>query len=243
MGRPRTLDPANLPPSPNPTTDSARERELVEELKKRLSYLAANYSLCKQTSQDRQSFNDSIETIARSLRRKRRSSLELKRVHPAIEMEISRRAKLSAEAQSRAVGQTDVDEAAVEFISTVRKLKGRPKNAYLHYHVAGVIALLQQFTGKPVIAHRDKNSDRNPHFIEGISQAIPLIFGRIDPDVTFISLIECTIAVRQEYAGKTLDFLKLFPTYGASIGENGDPIFAHGLKLEGFAQNIPLYSR
>lgn len=243
MGRPRTLDPANLPPSPNPTTDPARERELVDELQKRLRYIEANYSFCKETSEGRQSFNESIETIARSLRRKRRSSLELKRVHPAIETEISRRAKLLAEAQSRDVNQADINAAAEDLIAAVKKLRGRPRNEYLHKHVAGVIALLQQFIGKPVIAHRFRNSDYDPHFVDGISQAVPLIFGQIDPEVTLTTLVEHAIAIREEYAGKQLDFLDLFPAYVLYVDDEDELRAGLGFEVEAFEKNIPLYSR
>lgn len=243
MGRPRTLDPANLPPSPNPTADPKRERELVDEFQKRLRYLAANYSMCKRGSERRQNFNDSIESIKRSLKRKRHSSLKLKRVHPAIELEITRRARRIAAAEDRDVNQADVNSAATELMASLPKLRGAPKNEFLRYHVAGVMALVQQFVGLPVLAHREKPGEYAPHFADGISQVVPQIFKLIDPDVRLTTLVECAISIRSEYAGKKLDFLDLFPTYALHVDEEGELKAGPGFEIQSFEKNIPLYSR
>lgn len=243
MGRPRTLDPANLPPSPNPTTDQERERELIKEFQKRAKYLADTYKACKQASGGHQSFNESIETIKRSLKRTKRSSLPQKRVHPAIEVEITRRAKLLAKAEDRHVTQADVDAAASELMGSLSKLRGAPKNEFLRYHLAGLMALVQQFFGQPVLAQREKPGEYAPHFADGVSQIVPWFFEQVDPDVRLTTLVECAISIRAEYAGKKLDFLELFPTYRTFVDEDGELQAGPGVEVKAIERNIPLYSR
>ncbi|MBV7259012.1 hypothetical protein [Erythrobacter crassostreae] len=218
-------------------------QQRVEEFQKRLSYLAANYSFCKQISEGRQSFNDSIETIGRSLTRKRRSSLELKRVHLVIEVEITKRARILAEPESREVRQSDIDNAAAELLGSLSKLRGAPKNGSLRYHVAGLIALIQQFSGHPVLAHRGKPGEYAPHFVSGVSQIVPHFFEQVDPKVRLMTLVECAISIRTEYAGKRLDFLDLFPMYGTVVDSKGELRPGPGIEIKAFDKNISLYSR
>ncbi|MEM7781528.1 MAG: hypothetical protein AAF697_14160 [Pseudomonadota bacterium] len=168
--------------------------------------------------------------------------MPLKRVHPAIEVEITRRAKLLARAEDRHVTEADVDGAASELMGSLSKLRGAPKNEFLRYHVAGLMALVQQFFGQPVLAQREKPGEYAPHFADGVSQIVPRVFEQIDPTVRLTTLVEYAISIRTEYAGKKLDFLELFPTYGIFVDEGelqADP----GVEVEAFEKNIPLYSR
>ena len=242
MPRPRTLDPSNLPLEPNPTTDPARAEELVEDLKDRLAYLRRSFLIGRETlANDKVAFNDSLRRLRRSLARKRKANHRGKRLHPEVEIVITHHARTLAEDEGVEVGQNHVELAGHKALEVLKPRRGRGDDKLLDHHVAGLVALIQQYTGLPVLAYRTRNSVYEPHFAEGMSSAVPLIMQEWDPEITVTRQVNCVLKTRREYAGKPLRFLDLFPFYGAKAEEDGQIELKQGHRLERFEANIPIY--
>lgn len=180
--RPRTLDPSNLPAEPNLTTDPSRVNELVEEFKDRLELLGQSFLFGRVAlANDKVAFNDSLKRLRRSLARKRKAKRRGKRLHPEVEMVITHHAKKLAASEGAEVVQRHVELAGHKALEVLKPRRGRGDDRLLDHHVAGLVSLIQQYTGLPVLAYRTRNSVYDPHFAEGGSSAVPPDHARVGP--------------------------------------------------------------
>lgn len=240
MLRTRTNDPSNLPASPNPTTDPDRLDELTEEFKKRLKYLTENYAACREFIATGDTFNESLERLRRALKRKRILKSKGTRIHPEIEFLLSHQAQRLAETEGLVVNESHIRAAGEYVVATIKSRRGRPRNSILEHHVATLIALVQEFSGKPVLSQKNTNSVYAPSFPEGISQIIPNIVQLWDKEITTTQLVNMVRKIRKQYAGKPLRFYDLFPTYGVTL-ENDGLKPQTGTSIEIINVNIRIY--
>ena len=103
------------------------------------------------------------------------------------------------------------------------------------------MALLQEASGKPVRAGRNRDNKYDPHFADNVSDIIPNFFRSIDPTILEIQLVNMIVTARRKYAGQPMRFLDFFPAYGGSVDEDGTFNPAPGLLVEQFEPNIPIY--
>ena len=240
MPRPRINDPSNLPIQCNPTSDPVRETELVSEFQCRLGYIITSYSTARKVFEDNLAYNRSLRRLKRGLARKRRRNEKQSRLHPEIEFVISWHARRLALAEGVEVGGHHIRDAAFVAAEKLAIRRGRPGDAILRHHVSGLMATLQEFSGKPIIARRTRDSVYQPHFADGVSQLIPHFFENKLTGITVTRLARMVEGIRAEYAGKTLRFTDLFPGYGAELPDAGSK-FLPKVGLECFEVNIPIY--
>lgn len=125
------------------------------------------------------------------------------------------------------VNESHVRAAGEQVVTTIKPSRGRPGNPLLELHVEGLVAIVQEFSGKPVLSQRYKDSVYAPEFPDGISQIIPKIVQKWDKDITTTQLVNMVCNIRKKYAGKPLRFVELFPGYGG--------------RIEKLNPNIPIY--
>lgn len=241
MPRPRTNDPSNLPSVPNTVTNPEREAVLVSDFTKRLAYLMRSHQAAKIFEDDALAFNRSLERLRRGVVRKRKSAKSLTRLHPEIEMVISYHARRLALEDGCELDGVHVRKASLLTIALLEPRQGRPGDRFLELHVEGLVALLQEFSGKPVIARRTLDSEYHPHFAAGISRIVPMVFEDSAAGITEARLVRMVERIRRKYAGRPLRFLDLLPGYGMRMGEAGEISLRPGLRLERFEPNIPIY--
>jgi len=103
------------------------------------------------------------------------------------------------------------------------------------------MALIQKFSGKPVIPRRYRNSVYDPHFAPGISEIVPSFFRGLEPSATIGQLVKIAEDARKEWAGRQPRFIEYFPGYGLHLGPDGSLISAAGITVAKFEPNIPTY--
>ena len=239
----RRNDPSNLSAKPNPTADPEREAELVNEFKKRLGYLEESYRASRRFEPEDETFNQSLRRLRRSLASRRTSRRPRKRLHPEIEMEISLQAQRLAEGEGPKVEPRHVGEAVKLAVERLTPRRGRPDDIMLEFHVKGLVALIQEFSGLAVLPSRYSGPDLyEPRFAGTISSIVPLIFRGIDESISETRLVNIVRKLRREHAGKELRFLDLFPLYGATVTSDGTIEVSGGrLKVLAAQLNYAIY--
>ncbi len=240
MARPRTNDPSNLPDAPKPTSDPEKLDELLSELQNRLRYLTDSYAASLQLFETGDSFNESLERLRRGLKRTRILNRRGKRLHPEIELLLSHHARRMADQEGVEVNESHIRAAGEHVVSTIKARRGRPEKPMLEFHVTGLMAVVQEFSGKPVLSQRYKDSVYGPGFQEGVNQIIPNIVQKWDAEVTTTQLVNMVQNIRKNYAGKPLRFQELFPLYGAT-SIDGELVAPAGISIETQNLNIPIY--
>ncbi len=241
MAHSRTNDPANLPMKPRLARSPERENQIVAEFKNRLTFLRGSYEFGRQAlADDHAHFNESLARLRRRVRTIHQAKGRGERIHPEIESVITIHARRLAAADGGKVEQRHANEAARLAVGMLRAKRGRPDDRVLDHCVRGLMALIQETTGTPVLARRDRNRHYDPHFAPDVSQVVPRFFQDIDPSITTTRLVNIVRRARKEYAGRPMRFLDLFPFYGATLID-GEPKLRPGLRLERFELNIPIY--
>jgi len=104
------------------------------------------------------------------------------------------------------------------------------------------MALIQETTGKPVIAHRTRESVYDPHLVGISGEVIRKFFSDVDPTIPEVRLANIVRDARRKYAGKHMRFVDFFPSYGISPRAlDGDEPLANGERIETFSANIRIY--
>lgn len=241
MPRPRTNDPSNLPEAPRITKAPEREAEIVPEFKRRLGYIRSSFCIAQRAlTNDHAEFSHSLARLRRRVRSAHRPNGQGDRIHPEIETVITHLARKLAEADGCEVAQRHANAAARIAVNQLKPTRGRPDDRVLGHHVRGLMAVIQETTGLPVIARRDRNSIYGLHFADGAGQLVPQLFQDIDPTITTTRLVNIVRKVRKEFAGRSFRFLDLFPFYVATLVD-GEIRLRPGLRLERFEPNIPIY--
>ena len=133
-----------------------------------------------------------------------------------------------------------MEQAAREVATNLSAIRGRPSADRVRHHVEGLMALIQETCGKPVLAIRDR--DEVSRVAEGASRIIPLIFSRMDPAVPETQLFNIIRNGRRAYAGKAMGFADFFPLYGAGVEEATlAPVPQPPYRIQGFEIAAPIY--
>ncbi|MGD9710811.1 MAG: hypothetical protein AB7V46_01945 [Thermomicrobiales bacterium] len=210
-----------------------------------MAYVRASYILAVELFGDDVQYNRSLARLRAVVSRSTPAGRPGARLHPHIELFISHRARRHALERSgdpnAPVTQVDIDLAAKYAAQTLRTRRGAPEAAVLRHHVEGLMALLQELSGRPARAGRHKNDRYDPHFPDGVSEIIPRLFQAIDKRISNVRLVNIVLSARRKYAGKPMRFLDFFPAYGGSVDEDGTFDPAPGLRVEQFEPSIPIY--
>jgi hypothetical protein len=243
---PRRNDPLGISDTPRNLVSQARVSERLDEFKRRLAHIRGSYQLALEARLGDREFNGSLAKLKRSLARKRPSKRRGDRAHPEIEMVISQFAKANARNRTglsdAAVTQEDANRAASKAAQILRSRKGRASNAILRFHVEGLMALLQEMSGRPVQFTHYKDNAYEPQPTGKLGKIMLEFCKEIDPSVTETMLASMVKAARRNYAGKPMRFADFFPLYGAtSFAPDGTPELETGYRVEHFEPNIPIY--
>ena len=121
----------------------------------------------------------------------------------------------------------------------------RPSSDVLRHHVEGLMALLQETSGKPVLAGKTRDSVDDPHFKSGFSEIVPKFFQDCDSSITTIPARETScLDARRKYAGKTHGVFRFLPRIWRECrcGRFIDPRRRAGLRAEFFSERAYLLS-
>jgi hypothetical protein len=219
--RRRRNDPLGISDNPKLAIDGVRVAAQVGEIKRRLAYVQASYAFCKAQTAGLKSYNRSLARLKRAVGRPKRPGRTEYRLHPALEIRITQRARglagIEGSARLDPAHNQFVQQAAAEIAATASPIRGRPANACLRHHVEGLMALIQEACGTPVLALREKESIYDPQLAEGVSQCLRIVFSAVDPVVTTVQLVNIVRAARRKYAGKRMRFRDFFPFYGGNV--------------------------
>lgn len=245
MPRPRSNDPIGVSDHPLCVDDPAREAALTSEFKTRLAYIRSSYVQAVELVGDDTCYNRSLNRLRAAVLHPTSKRARGERLHPNIELIISHRARQHAEQRTGVsdtpVTQEDINFAAKHAAETLSLRGGRPEAAILRHHVEGLMALVQEVSGKPVRAGRHKNNHYDPHFADDVSQIIPGFFKAIDNGISKTPLVNIVVSARRKYAGNPMRFLDFFPAYGGMIDQEGTLTLVPGLRVEQFEPGFPIY--
>jgi hypothetical protein len=76
------------------------------------------------------------------------------------------------------------------------------------------MALIQETTGTPLLAIRDKDYFYDPQLLGKSGEAMRLIIGMLEPAVGEKTLANWVLEIRRKRAGKPMRFLDYCPGYG-----------------------------
>lgn len=221
LPRKRRNDPVGVSDAPAVVTDPARVAELVREYKPRLGHIFACHELAKQTGFDRLGFNELLKRLQNAVRRMRPVSGAGVRLHPALEIEIARRARKLAGLSTDAVFGTEhdqfVQQAGRDVAASAKSIRGRSGQVSTRHCFEGLVALIQETTGKPVRAPRHKDSVYEPQLLGPSGEALRVLMKAMDPSVSETTMVNWICALRRKYAGKPMRFGDFFPGYGATM--------------------------
>jgi hypothetical protein len=238
----RTIDPPlGLDRQPNYVTCPKRRAALLESFRARLDYVLASFRLGQQTAD----FNASLARLKRTVKHGPKKPGRGERVHPWLEIAINHNARRFARERSgcdeEAITQTDVEKAARWVADNVFPVRGRPRARLLDHHVAGLMALIQEMTGRPVLESRQRGTGHYEPRLLGAGRIL-LRLSEVDPTITETQLVNKVRSVRRQYAGKSMRFRDFYPLFGATLDpDNGDPIPAPPMRLEHFERSVPIY--
>ena len=189
-------------------------------------------------------FNDSVSRPKKAVAESSKGPTRRSRLHPGLEILICTAARQLAGIEAEMPLGPDhiafVDQAAREVAAKVSAIRGRPSADRVRHHVEGLMALIQETCGMPVLATRD--GDEVPRVAAGVSRIIPLMFSRMDPAVTETQLFNIIREARRTYAGKPMRFRDFFPLYGARVNKATlAPIPQRPYKLLHFEIAAPIY--
>lgn len=195
---------------------SGEQEALVREFQSRLQYLSMGYEVWSRSFGLGLDFNESLDRLKERLDRGVSKENLTKDLHLEIASAIGMQAKIIAEAGSEELADRHWLEAAEHVSSSLTKRQGRPVNPVLELHLAGLMALVEEFSGLRVFARRDRNSEYDPHFPKGISKIIPEVAKRWDSEITDTQLVNLVKKIRKQPSTMGNSFGSLFPGYGRS---------------------------
>jgi len=240
MSNRRIEPPLGLPSSPNPVACAQRKAELLEEFLRRLDYVLASFRLGLATVD----FNESLTRLKRTVRMGRQKPGRGDRLHPLLEILINHLAQKFARERSggdtQHLTQNDVEKAAAWVADNIPATRGRPGGQLLDHHVAGLMALIQQFTGRPVLERRTSGTDIYDPKLLGAGRILLLLRG-FDSTITETQLVNKVRDIRRRYAGRPMRFRDFYPLYDAELSDAGELVLAPPLRIEHFERSVPIY--
>lgn len=245
MPRPRRNDPAGVSDNPNVVTDPVRAAELAEEFQRRLAYLQRSYHIEKRLDLGVDGYNQSLARLKRAVRRPRDPNVPESRLSPWIEIAINIRARelagLDPDAPLESQHNRFVQQAAREIAARAKAVRGTTGERVLRRYVEALMALIQEFTGKPVRATRYKDSVYEPQLIGTGGEVVRGIAALLEPGVSETTLANWILDARRKHAGKPMRFRDFFPGYGLTLdARTGLPAAAapYQFKLQAVSQPI-----
>lgn len=142
------------------------------------------------------------------------------RLHIEIDLALSYLARKFAGERDPALLEVlpeDWKRAARHIVDTIPIKKGAPPATQLRRHVEGMMALIQEFSGLPVVVSRVRNGKYDPHFGQGVSRIIPDFFRTIDPVLSEAKLARMVLDARKRLKGKRARFSSYYPCYNSTI--------------------------
>lgn len=240
MGRNRIVPPLGLPVRPNFVTCEKRKAKLQADFLRRLDYVLGSFRLGHETAD----FNASLERLKRTVKFGRQGPGRGERLHPFLEIVVNHHARKLATKrtgdENAGLIQTDVEEAAAWVAKNVSPVRGRPRAKLLDHHVAGLMALIQRFSGTPVLAQKHSGPARYEPKLLGPARIL-LHLREIDETITETQLVNKVCQLRGVYAGRPMRFCDFYPLYGATLKDDGGPVLAPPLRLERFERSVPIY--
>lgn len=244
MARLRTNDPLGVSDTPTVVTDPAREQEIVTEFQRRLRYVQHSFCVGQKIMGNKKQLNDAIKRLKDGIGGTSDSDT-LARIPPLVEMVISYHARrIAAErtgSDDAEVMGEDIKRASRIAADKLEPISHRPTADVLRHHVEGLMALLQETSGKPVLVGKTRNSVEDSHFKSGVSELIPKVFRELDPTISVTQLVNIILAARRKYAGKPMRFIDFFPGYGATMAEDGSLLIGGGRLVAEVFPNLPTY--
>ncbi|MGN6357714.1 MAG: hypothetical protein ACTHLU_09580 [Novosphingobium sp.] len=215
MPRPRTNDPLGVSDNPPTLTDPARSAEVIAEFQRRAAYIIRHYHVGLATLGNDRAHNRSLEKLERSLQRVRPTKRRGTRAHPEVEMAITKFAQDNAQMRlgsaDAVVTQEDANAGARKAHAVLKKRPGRGRQTLLRYHVEGMMALIQQTTGTPVLIRLARDDDYDPQPGNAAGELLVQIFQNFDPSILTTTLASMVKFARRKYASKAIRFGDFFP--------------------------------
>ena len=240
MSKRRIEPPSGLPERPNNVTCKRRKSELLQEFVKRVDYALKSFRSGYETVE----FNASLARLKRTVKLGRQGPGRGERLHPLIELVVNHHAHRFATErtgdETSTMIQKDVEKAAALAATLISPMRGRPRAQLLDHHVAGMMALIQRFSGTPVLESRHSGTGHYAPRLMGAGRIL-LLFRKVDPTITETQLVNKVREVRRRYAGKPMPFPDFYPFYGATRGDDGTPVLAPPYRLERFEASVPIY--
>jgi hypothetical protein len=245
MPRPRTNDPLGISDSPNYVTDPARAEAIIDKFKARLRYVQQSFRMTRDMESKFGTVAASARRLKDAVNSKRNGRTVESRLHPQVEAAISLKARKFAlhrtgDATARVI-QADVDKAATLIADLLDVKQGAPDDWGLRLHVEALMAMVQEASGRPVMAQRDTDGNYDPHFDDSKAQMIFDVLKAVDPAITATKVVRFMREARKKYAGKRMRFAEILPGSQITMGEAGELAMGSPDRVVKFEPNLPIY--
>ncbi|MFC4595537.1 hypothetical protein [Sphingobium tyrosinilyticum] len=246
MSRARSNDALGVSNHPNVVTDPKRQEELISEFRRRVDYALESNAFWRETLGHPTNFNQSLSRLKEGLGDQCRSDSVEIRQHPEVEMAVAHFSKIAARKRTSVpdavVTDKDTEAGVREALAVLKTPQGRPGDPILTHHVEGLMALIQEFLGKPVMMQREKNSIYDPQASNEAGELLLTWVRHMEPNVSVTTVVNIVRKARRHYAGKRMNFLDYFPFYGATAdGATGEIKLQAGLRFEQLGWASPIY--
>lgn len=238
----RIEPPKGLNRPPNYAASKEREDELLAEFMDKLRYVVDSFARSRRYLAG---YNDSLRRLKAVVANGRNSKNRSRRLHPLIELVINHHARKHALKRTGSpeveITAADVGKAACDAVHALSIPRGAPPATNLQLHVEALMALIQQYSGKPVLnTSSDRIGENSIALADGVSKIL-LVLRKVDPSITEVKLANLVRKVRKKYAGKPMLFWELMPGYGASVGPDGELVLRSPNHIEEFQVSAPIY--
>lgn len=231
---------------PIPVTDPVRHAELVAEFQHKRDYVMRSYIRSKGPFEDfLKRYNHDLAKLRKAMKTGDSAMPRRSRLHPFLEIAINGQAIEFARERTGAhkpdLECCDIELAAQHVARHAKSFRGRPKDPNLVRHVRGLMALIQQYLGRPVYGAKERNSVYDPH-LNGAAAHMLQMLNDWGARLTATQLQTLLENARTDYAGKWMRFEEFFPLYGGdgSILAAGQRL-ADGRLVESFTMCRPIF--
>jgi len=112
----------------------------------------------------------------------------------------------------------------------------------LRHHVEGLMALLQETVGKPVLLTLQKDHEYDPQAVGKNGEMLIMLARLMESEVAITTLASMVKTARKKYASRPMCFADYFPGYGVTGDLLAGPVdIGGGRRIESFVPNIPIY--
>jgi hypothetical protein len=197
-----------------------RVAAITREFRKKLAFVDGSFRATIRAVGSDLDFNRSLEKLNRSIRRKRPSKRRGERAHPEIEMVILKHATDHAARRTgtpgAALSQEDANFGARKAAELLRPRR-RSSHRILRHYVRGVMALIQELTGRPVLLTHTRDHLYDPQAVNPGGRALLMLAQQLDPSASASTVATIVKQARREFAAKPMRFSDFFPTYGHDL--------------------------